>query len=240
MGVFAGDTKVSRAVADPATDHKLPDSKSLSFRAITRDTALSGTKGQHCNLTHGDEWDELKGTRTENVAVDHKQTVKGDQTIRIWKDHQETIVGNCYQNIIGPHIVQNNNVKNETALGAYTKTFGSFDVQDDHDGHFVYAAVLMSRVYLFDFEFYGSKVEIDLLLMQAMVAALTFGVTQATVSVYQNSLDGVHLTQKFMLQEIKNVASDIAAWASHIGLGEGDMRCIMNACPDIGSGTPFR
>ncbi len=135
-------------------------------------------------------------------------------------------MGNVYQNIIGPHIVQNNAVRNETRLGAYSKTHGSFDVMDDHDKHFVYSAILMERCYVFDFEYYTSKIEIDLLLAQAMVMALTFGVTQATVGVFMNSWDGVHLSTKFMLQELKNAYSDVAAWASHVGLGEGDFRCI--------------
>ncbi len=240
MGVFDAKTKIKLAVPDPITDHTLPNSKSLSFTAITQPTALDGTKGQRCSLDHGDHWHEVRGTETHNVIVDQKSTISRHQTILVKGNHKETLVGKVYQNIIGPHIVQNNTVRNETRLGTYVKTHGNFEVQDDHDGHFVYSSILMERCYVFDFEYYTSKVEIDLLLAQAMFMALTFGVTQATISVFQNSLDSVHLSTKFMLQEIKNMGSDIAAWASHVGLGQGDFRCILNGCPDIGTGTPFR
>lgn len=64
MGVFDAKTKTKLAVPDPITDHTLPNSKSLSFKAITQPAALAGTKGQQCNLVHGD----CRNARSDNRA----------------------------------------------------------------------------------------------------------------------------------------------------------------------------
>ncbi len=124
MGVFDAKTKTKLAVPDPITDHALPNSKSLSFKAITQPAALAGTKGQQCNLVHGDRWHEVRGSEIENVIVDQKSTISRHQTILVKGNHKETFVGKCYQNIIGPHTVLNNTVRNETRLGTFTKVYG--------------------------------------------------------------------------------------------------------------------
>jgi hypothetical protein len=49
--------------------------------------------------------------------------------------HKETLVESCYQNIIGPHIVLNNNVRNETRLGVFTKTYGENWIQQHSWGN---------------------------------------------------------------------------------------------------------
>jgi hypothetical protein len=151
MSAFDSATKVKRAVADPVTDHKLPHPQSLSWAAITAPTAVFGTKGTHCEVVHGDQWNELKGNHTENIAQ--------NQTIKVLGKHKETLVESCYQNIVGPHIVLNNNVRNETAMGTYTKTFGDWEQQDTNSGHFMYADFLLERTY-----FLGNMelIEVDL------------------------------------------------------------------------------
>jgi len=130
MSAFDALTKIKQAVTHPKTDHLLPKSRSLAFKTITDKAALQGTKGQHCELTHGDHWKELKGNEVSNVRLDQKITIKGN--------HKETLVGRCYQNIIGPHIVQNNNVRNETRLGKYTEIYGCNEEQKDQDGDISY------------------------------------------------------------------------------------------------------
>jgi hypothetical protein len=241
MSAFDALTKIKQAVEHPKTDHQLPKSRLLAFKAIISKTALQGTKGDHVEVVHGDHSRRVLGDFIENVSGNHSATIKKDQTIRIEGDHRETLVGQCYQNIIGPHMVTNMDVRNETRLDTYTKVYGEFEVLEDDNGKFHRLARTYTAVAEFDFEYYTAKLEIDAVLAQLyVIGALTLGTTQATISVFQNSWDGVHLSQRFLLQEIKNIASDIAAWASHAGLGEGDFRCIMNACPDIGTGTPFR
>src|SRR5215472_14467182 len=118
MRVFDATTKVKTAVSDPLTDHKLLHPKSLSWGAITSPSAVAGTNGAHCDLVHGDQWHEIKGN--------HKQNIQQNQTIKVVGKHKETLVDSCYQNIIGPHIVLNNDVRNETRLGVFTKTSGFY------------------------------------------------------------------------------------------------------------------
>jgi len=69
----------------------------------------------------------VKGNETKNVHLDQKITVKGN--------HKETLVGRTYQNIIGPHIVQNNNVRNETRLAKYTEIYGDNEHAADASGN---------------------------------------------------------------------------------------------------------
>jgi hypothetical protein len=144
MGVFDGTIKVKRVVPDPATDHKLSHSGSLSFESITKDTALAGTKGRHCDLVHGDHWHEVRGSE--------KSTIFSDQTITVRGNHKETLVGNCYQNIIGPHIVQNNTVRNETRLGKFHLVYGDNEQTSDNSSDYSVVANSMSFIFLFNLE----------------------------------------------------------------------------------------
>ena len=84
--VFDAANKIPRRVKDPITDDTLPSPGSLNWKQIASATALSGTTGVDVMLVHGDRWQELKGSLTENYTVDKKITVKGK--------HTETITGN--------------------------------------------------------------------------------------------------------------------------------------------------
>src|SRR5580704_5982935 len=106
MSVFDGKIKTKSRTPYPHTDHKLIPSGFLSYTAINEEHALRGTKGKHCDLVHGDHWNEIEGCHNENIGQ--------DQTIKVVGKHKETLVESCYQNIIGPQIVLNNNVRNET------------------------------------------------------------------------------------------------------------------------------
>jgi len=86
MPVFDAANKIPRRVKDPITDDTLPSPGSLNWKQITSATALSGTTGVDVMLVHGDRWQEMKGSLTENYAVDKKIKVKGK--------HTETITGN--------------------------------------------------------------------------------------------------------------------------------------------------
>ena len=136
MSVFDGQIKTKLAVADPRTDHTLPNSRSLSFKGITGVTALEGTKGQHCNLVHGEHWHEVRGTEINNIKLDQVSTITRDHTIKVCRNHKETLVGKCYQNMIGPHIVQNNNVRNETRLAKWHLTYGDNEQSQDSSSNF--------------------------------------------------------------------------------------------------------
>lgn len=106
MSTFDSATKITRAVADPVTDHKLPDPKSLSWKTITAPTALAGTKGAHCELSHGDVWQQIGGPGSDpdrivnivgndvltisNAGIAHNP-MAGNQTITIDGDVQFTV-----------------------------------------------------------------------------------------------------------------------------------------------------
>ena len=151
MGVFDGKIATKLKVTDPLTDHTLPHPRSLSFKSITETTALTGTKGSQCHLLHGDHWNEIKGNHIENIAQ--------NQTIKVVGKHKETLVGKCYQNIIGPHVVQNNDVRNETRLDRFNLVYGQNELTSAQVGNLSVLGVLGSAVLLCDFEFAAIKVE---------------------------------------------------------------------------------
>ncbi len=134
MSAFDASTRVKRAVADPATDRELPQPQSLSWSAITTTTALSNTAGTHCDVVHGDRSYRFAGNRTDIVTGDHKHTVDLNQTNMIVGKHKETIVEDCYQSFIGPHLVTNHTVRNETRMARCNTCYGDWWVNDD-PGH---------------------------------------------------------------------------------------------------------
>jgi hypothetical protein len=133
MTVFNGITSVKRAVMDPGTDHRLQSPRSLSWAAITTPTALTGTTGDHCDIVHGDRSYRFTGSRTETITGDHKHSVGGNQTIMIGGKHKETIVQDCNQSYIGPHLVTNHTVRNETRMASCNTCYGNWWVNDNPD-----------------------------------------------------------------------------------------------------------
>jgi type VI secretion system secreted protein VgrG len=108
--VFDAANKVARRVKDPRTDHTLPSPGSLNWKQITSATALSGATGVDVMLVHGDRWQEMKGSLTENYSVDKKITVKGK--------HTETITGNRSITVTSGNIsrsVSSGSVKDQVA-----------------------------------------------------------------------------------------------------------------------------
>jgi hypothetical protein len=151
MSAFNASTKIKRAVSDPLSDHKLPHPKSLSWGAIHTSTAVSGTKGEHCDLVHGDQWNEVKGNHNENILQ--------NQTIKVVGKHKETLVESCYQNIIGPHIVQNNSVRNETRLDKFSLVYGDNTITQDSSGDQNVKPFDYSCTWVLSFEADTSKLE---------------------------------------------------------------------------------
>lgn len=162
MSAFDALTKIKQAVEHPKTDHLLPKSRSLAFKAITGKAALKGTKGDHCELVHGDHWKELKGNETMNVKLDQKLTVKQHQTIKVVGNHKETLVGKVYQNVIGPHIVQNNAVRNETRLSRYTLVYGQNELASAKIGDAQVTGFSASACLVIDMEYASVKWEVTL------------------------------------------------------------------------------
>jgi hypothetical protein len=152
MSVFDGKIKTKSRTPYPHTDHKLIPSGFLSYTAINEEHALRGTKGKHCDLVHGDHWNEIEGCHNENIGQ--------DQTIKVVGKHKETLVESCYQNIIGPQIVLNNNVRNETRLNKFTLVYGSNCMCQTSDGDQNVKPTDYSVITVADFEYDTLKLEI--------------------------------------------------------------------------------
>ena len=83
-------------------------------KTITQDTWLPGTHGLDCKLVHGDRWQELKGSLTENIAsfgvtnvggqtgaaID-SSPAPGSWTISVAGNEDITVYGNLNQEVYG-------------------------------------------------------------------------------------------------------------------------------------------
>lgn len=165
--VFDGKTKVGRAVADPGIDDMLPNPGSLVFGAITTPAAVAGTIGAHSMLIHGDRWQQIDGNFTElltgnlvsTVTGNQTHSVTGGQTITVGQDHTETIMGNTLQTMIGPQIVSNMDVRNETRAITHLHTHGDNFFQYGPDNQFHYCETNMGAwIFLFEAEAEHSEV----------------------------------------------------------------------------------
>ena len=93
MSVFAADIQTPLAVKDPGTDYKLPPPGSLSYGAITAESALAGTNGVDTLLVTGDRDRQMNGNESTRVAQNRSHTIQGNQ--------QKKVVGNKLENVIG-------------------------------------------------------------------------------------------------------------------------------------------
>lgn len=184
MSAFNGKNNIARAVADPQNDHKLPSSKSLAWKAIATPNALAGTVGTHCELVHGDQWNEWKGNHTEHVAK--------NQTIKVLGKHKETLVESCYQNIIGPHIVQNSNSRNETRMGKFTKVYGWATYHEDHDGDMGWKDNSLEYVNILSFSAVTNQVEVQATHAEGTGVHVELCVVHGEAKAIHAELKGIH------------------------------------------------
>ncbi len=153
MTPFNSSTRISRAIKDPGTDCKLPSVQSLSWKSIATSTALKTTKGVYSELLHGNRCQQTNGNHTEIITGNQRHTVEGNQTISVGGNHKETIVEHCSQSIIGPHLVTNHTVRNETRMGSCSTIYGLLTIYDHvHDGRFFYADTYYRSADVMSFE----------------------------------------------------------------------------------------
>jgi hypothetical protein len=81
MSVFDQNIRTPLRVPDPLRDHTTPDSGKLTWGGGT--VALAGTNGIDAKLVHGDRYQLIEASQTEEFGRDLKQTVKKDKTVRI-------------------------------------------------------------------------------------------------------------------------------------------------------------
>jgi hypothetical protein len=230
MGVFGKSTKVSRAVADPGTDDTLPSSGALSWGGITGVAAVAGTTGADAKLIHGDRWQQITGSHTENIVADLKTTVTGDQThtirgnqtINVSQDHKETIAGTCLQTIVGPQIMTNMDVRSETRMITHAHTHGDYQFVFDPEGQFHYgehnfgAWSLMFEAEIFHFEvatnhleFKGNHVYFALVDTSACLARWAnrainedVAITWGTIRLLQQHISALHDETEMMKMDL--------------------------------------
>jgi|GEM_PF-4040781 hypothetical protein len=103
MSAFNGNVATPLAVSDPGTDHKLPAAGSLSYGAITSQTALAGTNGVDTALVKGNEWQHFTGNYTEFIDQNYQLTVKGNRQEMLQSNQKLTVVGKTNETFVGVH-----------------------------------------------------------------------------------------------------------------------------------------
>lgn len=236
MSVFDSTIKIPRSVTDPGTDHALPSPASLSWQAINTAHALGSQNAADCELLHGDHCRHITGDQTENIASDAKHTVDGSQTIRIIGKHKETIVQSCLQNFIGPQIVLNQTVRNETHLGARTLVYGAFLNKDDASGDVQYAGSLFEHTNVFNFEFSNSKLEVQPLHIELKGLHVEGELIEINGPLFGGSDHVYKLLDEKVVAKLEGLINNVVV--ARVQLGSLQGRLGMVVTPIDGNGTP--
>lgn len=101
MGVFNGDVQTPRATSDPGTDHILPPPGSLSYAAITANSALAGTAGVDTLLVSGDRDRQMNGNESTRITQNRSHVITGNQKKKIVGNKIENVISNYTQQTIG-------------------------------------------------------------------------------------------------------------------------------------------
>lgn len=141
MGVFDKSTKTGRKVKDPGTDNGLPAGGALNYGAVPSATAVSGCTGIDAQLIHADKWVQIDANHTEKITGNVLEKIGINQKIMVGGDQTETISGTCNETIIGPHIISNLNVFNETRIGAHIQHHGGIQWVHDKEDEWHYGGL---------------------------------------------------------------------------------------------------
>jgi hypothetical protein len=134
MGVFDGATKVKRAVPDPETDHTLPPGGALSWGAVPSAGGLAGTTGADCKLVHGDRWQEIDGSMTENFKNDVKTRIIQDEKHAVLGNQVLSVIGNVTATIHGATTTLNSGPVDRTYVSDTIEQFSSAHHQEEKQG----------------------------------------------------------------------------------------------------------
>lgn len=246
MAVFGGSTKISRAVADPGTDKTLPSSGSLSWGGITGASGVAGTTGVDCKLVSGDRWQQISGTHTENIGTNLKTTVTGDQThtiqgnqtIEIGGKKELTVAQQCLETMVGPHMITNMDVFNETRLSVQMKVHGDLEWQRTQDWQVQYGTTNLSH--------YSLLIEVE----EFHVEAALNHYEAKGVHTYASVGDGNAVLTKFETAPINasakltdNKINTLALWIkilnTEVGAMDTKVGMRLNALPTFSTSSPF-
>jgi hypothetical protein len=216
MSVFDGKPKVERKVKDPGTDPSLPLGGALSYDAVKSSTGLAGCDGADAQLIHGDRWSEILGKNTQHIANDSKITMDANHSIQVGEHQKETICGTSTETIIGPHIITNMNVYNETRLGAHTQVHGELELFDDEDGRIHYG-IRQYTLYDFTFEVEAVHTEYaDFHLEAKGTHAYASGI-EAQATLFQFETKPLNVEEGVTQANIKALKGDIAGLQGKLG-----------------------
>ncbi len=232
MGVFDGAVKVARKVKDPATDKQLPSPGALSYGGIKSPIGLAGCNGADAQIVHGDRWLESLGKHTEHVLGEAKINSDSNQTIMVAGDQTETICGTANETIIGPHLIANMNVFNETRLGAHTQVHGELEMLNDEDGKIHYG-VRQYTLYGITFEFEAFHFECGLNHVEIKGNHPYASFLDANATLFKFETNALNAEEDVSKNDIDALKSDIQALQGRLGALEGNAHgCIASAGPD--------
>ena len=183
MGVFDGKPRVQRQVKDPGTDPSLPPGGALSYGAVKSATGLAGCDGSDVQLINGDRWIESLGKHTQHVASDSKITMDANHSIQVGEHQKETICGTSTETIVGPHIITNMDVYNETRLGTHIQVHGGLEWMHDEEWQVHYGGGQYT-IFFFTVEFESIHLEVAELHAEAKGAhAYASGIEAAATAI---------------------------------------------------------
>jgi hypothetical protein len=233
MSVFDSVVRVQTPSENTANDSRLPHPSSLFWADIAGPAALAGTAGADCELVHGDRFQQTNGHHVEEITGGQKHTVAGDQTLVIGGKQKETITGYCYQNIIGPQLVTNHSVRNETRMARATLVYGDFFVDDNPPpegagggGRWYYADYFLTNTVILNHEIDTTKVDLHtahveaavLLHAEAKAVHTEFGfvnfqtaANKEDIAATKDEVDGLNSAVSAMNTEVKAINTDLAA-----------------------------
>jgi hypothetical protein len=232
MGTFGGNTKVSRAVTDPGTDHALPSPGGLSWGAITGASAMPGTVGADAELIHGDRWIQVTGDHTETVTSNLNLTVGSNQTLKVGADHKETICGTANETIIGPHVITNLGEYNETRIGAHIQLHGGLEWVHDKENEWHYGGlncVFYANVHEMEIDHY----ELALGHFEVKGQHNYFSANDNNAVLFQFQTKALNAEVDLTDADIKALKGDVQALQARLGALEGNAHaCVATAGPD--------
>jgi hypothetical protein len=218
MAVFGGNAKITRAVNDPGTDDTLPSPGALSWGGITSASGVAGTTGAEAKLVHGDRWQQIDGAFTESVGADLKTTVMGGKTVTVTQDHNETVMGNTLQTMIGPQIVTNMNVRNETRAVTHLHTHGDNFFQYGPDNAFHYCETNMGAwIFMFETEVEHTEVALHHLEFK-IVGHNYFSGIETAVSAIKSENEPMSLKAALLALHLMTAKADVKALEAKVGV----------------------
>jgi hypothetical protein len=225
MSVFDETIRTRLRVPDPLRDHATPDSGKLTWGG--GNTALAGTNGIDAKLVHGDRYQLIEASQTEQFNNDLKQTVKKDKTVRIEGILQTTVEQGERRIVKGNRAtaVENEDLLEVKQVYTITVKSGLYDltVTGEHRTH-IYGQEMKAVV--------GPSLEnrpADWI-QYTGVKKFQYGVLAANAYALLLSTGGLELKHRFIQTQILGVDGKLSGTANSLDIGdfkEGGMKLFL-------------